>query len=213
MDGLKQRIIGALVIISLAIIFVPMMFEKPHQLNDSQQRAIPEEPAFPEVTIVKPEAPQSADYVVNQQAAESSAASAETPVTSAPEAAAPADTAPLAATPVDKAPVDTSPVASSPIAKAAPQPEPAAASGYKASLDGAWVVQLGSFGTQDNATRLRDQVRAKGFAAFTTPVQMNGQEMTRVFTGPFVDKKDADAAKKALDQAFALNSKVMAGQE
>src|SRR5690554_6905154 len=48
-DGLKQRIIGALVLISLAVIFVPMVFDEPHSERTSISINIPEEPPFPEV--------------------------------------------------------------------------------------------------------------------------------------------------------------------
>ena len=51
MDGLKQRIIGALVLISLAVIFVPMIFDEPHSERQSTPITIPEEPPFPEVDM------------------------------------------------------------------------------------------------------------------------------------------------------------------
>ncbi|MEH6357276.1 MAG: sporulation protein, partial [Marinobacter sp.] len=62
MDGLKQRIIGALVLISLAVIFVPMIFDEPHSGRNSTSINIPEEPPFPEVSTEPPPQAAMPDY-------------------------------------------------------------------------------------------------------------------------------------------------------
>ena len=62
MDGLKQRIIGALVLVSLAVIFVPMMFDEPHSERESTTIKIPEEPPFPEVDAPEPELSDAPAY-------------------------------------------------------------------------------------------------------------------------------------------------------
>jgi DedD protein len=46
----------------------------------------------------------------------------------------------------------------------------------------AWVVQMGSFRNKENAARLTDNLRAKGYKAFTFETKSNGQ--TRVYIGP-----------------------------
>ena len=46
----------------------------------------------------------------------------------------------------------------------------------------AWVVQMGSFKNHDNATRLTNALRAKGYKAFTYETKTNGQ--VRVYVGP-----------------------------
>ncbi|MGO1750495.1 MAG: SPOR domain-containing protein, partial [Marinobacter sp.] len=37
--------------------------------------------------------------------------------------------------------------------------------------------------------------------------------LTRVFSGPFAEKSKAEAAKRALDEAFSLNSLVTSGDK
>ncbi|MEH6561909.1 MAG: SPOR domain-containing protein, partial [Marinobacter sp.] len=37
--------------------------------------------------------------------------------------------------------------------------------------------------------------------------------LTRVFSGPFAEKSKAEAAKRALDKAFSLNSLVTSGDK
>jgi cell division septation protein DedD len=46
----------------------------------------------------------------------------------------------------------------------------------------AWVVQMGSFKSKDNAVHLTNRLRAKGYKAFTYETKSNGQ--TRVYVGP-----------------------------
>jgi DedD protein len=46
----------------------------------------------------------------------------------------------------------------------------------------AWVVQIGSFKSKNNAENLTNALRAKGFKAFTFATKSNGQ--TRVYIGP-----------------------------
>ena len=75
------------------------------------------------------------------------------------------------------------------------------------------MVQLGSFGNQDNARRLRDKVLDMGYGAHLQQVDRGDSTLTRVFSGPFVNKDDAQKAKAALDKAFGLNSLVTTGDK
>lgn len=206
MNGLKQRIIGALVLVSLAVIFVPMIFDEPHSERESRSVTIPEEPPFPEVDVPAEPMVDGPDYGMATEPA--SPASPEPAPgfrliegadrESADEAAAPRAEPPVSAPDPEPAPQATS----EPVEETAE---------YSRSLEGAWVVQLGSFGNADNARRLRDNVRDMGFGAHLQQVERGDTTLTRVFSGPFANKSDAEAAKTALDQAFSLNSLVTSG--
>ncbi|GGC72210.1 SPOR domain-containing protein [Marinobacter halophilus] len=204
MNGLKQRIIGALVLVSLAVIFVPMIFDEPHSERESRPVTIPEEPPFPEVDVPAEPASDVPDYGI---AAE-------------PEPAVSSEPAPGFRL-IEGADRDVSPEPDvqqaeprisepQPVQKAEPEPVEETAE-YTRSLEGAWVVQLGSFGNADNARRLRDNARDMGFGAHLQQVERGDTTLTRVFSGPFANKSDAEAAKRALDQAFSLNSLVTSG--
>lgn len=210
MDGLKQRIIGALVLVSLAVIFVPMIFDEPHSERTSTSIQIPEEPPFPEVEVPATDVPEPPVYRIQETEEATSTAGQDAQV---PTNAAPEDQpgyrlieAPDTVTPAPPKPAEE------PAAKAAEsRPEPDDSPEYTRSLEGAWVVQLGSFGNADNARRLRDQVREMGYGSHLQEVVRGDTTLTRVFSGPFADKSEAEAAKKALDNAFKLNSLVTAG--
>ena len=53
---------------------------------------------------------------------------------------------------------------------------------------GSFAVQLGSFGSRENADRLVRDMTAKGFAAFVAPITSNGRELYRVRVGPTRDR-------------------------
>jgi len=80
-------------------------------------------------------------------------------------------------------------------------------------LEGAYLVQLGSFGSADNAKRLRDRARETGMDAYIESFQRDGETLTRVFAGPFIDRSAAEDAKAELDQSFGLDTLVIAGGE
>jgi len=94
------------------------------------------------------------------------------------------------------------------VAPARPEPSPQTDEEFSRSLEGAWVVQLGSFGDADNARRLRDNAREKGYSSHLQEFSRGDTRLTRVFSGPFASKPEAEAAKAALDKAFSLNSLV-----
>lgn len=223
MDGLKQRIIGALVLVSLAVIFVPMIFDEPHSERTSTPIQIPEEPPFPEVNAPSEEIPEPPVYEIEESAAPEEASPvepAQEPVAAGGEQSAGYRMIEDEETASQPA-LEDSPDSSTASAGTEPKPDDAAASQsgepdnaeYTRSLEGAWVVQLGSFGNPDNARRLRDQVREKGYGSHLQELTRGDTVLTRVFSGPFASKTEAEAAKRVLDDAFNLNSLVTEGDK
>ena len=222
MDGLKQRIIGALVLVSLAVIFVPMLFDEPHSERTSTSIQIPEEPPFPEVEAPDSEMAPVPSYGLESGDTDPSEPPRDSEASDSPEYR-------MLEEPVGQETAESSDARQS---GAGDVQEPAEASGetavqdagsestkttetaeYERSLEGAWVVQLGSFGNADNARRLRDQVREKGYGSHLQKVVRGDTGLTRVFSGPFTSKSEAESAKKALDDAFGLNSLVTSGEK
>lgn len=201
MNGLKQRIIGALVLVSLAVIFVPMMFDEPHSERETSRIQIPEEPPFPEVDMPEPETTEPPDYRIEElDGTTGDAAPGQSPESS--------ETATVVDAPVDSAPVPSEEPEEPVESAEADQPVSAE---FTRSLEGAWLVQLGSFGSSENATRLREKVREKGYSSHLQQVTRGDAELTRVFSGPFAEKAEAEKAKQVLDDAFGLNSLVTSG--
>lgn len=221
MDGLKQRIIGALVLISLAVIFVPMVFDEPHSERTSTSINIPEEPPFPEVEAPESDIAPTPSYQKDQTASSDSTSQdfrilENDEPAAQPAPAQPGNTTPEVAAPAASQPEPPQPEPSQPAAPGKPEPAENTEqenAEFTRSLEGAWIVQLGSFGNGDNARRLRDSVREKGYSSHLQEVVRGDNTLTRVFSGPFAEKSKAEAAKRALDEAFSLNSLVTSGDK
>lgn len=213
MDGLKQRVIGALVLVSLAVIFVPMLFDEPHSERSSRVIDLPEEPPFPEVNMPEPAEPVAPEAAAPDYRLEEVAPAPESPVV---------ESAPVSA-PVDEPVEESAPATTANTSRVQdPEPEvpastsseqPISSADYSNSLEGAWIVQLGSFGNAENARRLRDQAREKGYSSHLQEIARGDSVLTRVFCGPFAEKTEAERAKRALDSAFGLNSLVTSGNK
>lgn len=227
MDGLKQRIIGALVLVSLAVIFVPMLFDEPHSERTSTTIKIPEEPPFPEVDAPESDVEPAPSYglessdsnltppAIEQEAGDSPGyrileeSPGDEATSEVVESSADGQSDTDTNTDISQEPASTP----AETEDQGPESEVAETAEYERSLDGAWVVQLGSFGNSDNARRLRDQVREKGYGSHLQEVVRGDTTLTRVFSGPFASESEAESAKRALDDAFNLNSLVTSGEK
>ena len=68
-----------------------------------------------------------------------------------------------------------------------PAPKPAA------STTGMWAVQLGSFSNKENAEKLAADLRKQGYAAFLSQLQTSSGQLHRVRIGPQKDRASAEA--------------------
>jgi DedD protein len=197
----KQRLTGAVILVALIVLLVPELLRGPrdaHPPADSSSDAglrrytidldaqnasdQPMAPASSDTPVALPEvaAPMSAPVeraVPGEAASPAPATATANPKTpsSTPASPAPAP-APAAAI--------TAPSTVSPAPAAAPAPRPER---------GTFVVQLGSFGSRENAERLVRDMTARGFAAFIAPITSNGRELYRVRVGPTRDRGSAEA--------------------
>lgn len=87
-----------------------------------------------------------------------------------------------------------------PVAEPSPSsPAPAARNTPKTPpAQGGWAVQIGSFGSRDNANRLQKQLEGQGFSVFQMPIVSGGRTLHRVRVGPYAERGAADAAARRL---------------
>lgn len=206
--GLKQRIVGALVLLALAVIFLPMLFSR----QDEMRQVVVDAPSMPKA----PEMPTVAvqpTAVPEPKAVDSEAAQPQAPaVEQAPSQAA----LPVPGTPVTQpsAPISSLPqtAASPPVAPAsrpaAPVQQQAAAPAQR--LDGdnlpvSWSVQLASLSNRARADELQKTLRSQGYNAYVRSVD----GMNRVFVGPLVERAEADRLKEQLSKQQKLNGFVV----
>ena len=163
-DSLKKRLIGAAVLASLAVIFVPMLFEEP--------------PSRPPELPPLPQQPPPRDFASTMLREEVPAV---TPLAPRPE---PTET--------------TGTSGSTPAEPVVP----------KAGLS-AWVVQVGSFSSRENAEKLVGKLRE---AALPTPdpelVDIRGKRYYRVKVGPVIERAEADAMVDRVNAVSGVKSQV-----
>jgi DedD protein len=150
------------------------------------------------VVIVVPElltgprrspAPEAATRSVTLELGEEAHRAPQVPAAVA-TAAASANPAPAASSAPPPA-ADAPPVADTPPAPAPAPPEAAATAG-------GWVVQLGSFASRDNAQRLVQELRHKGYTAFASEFHGSARVLYRVRVGPEQDRAHAEVVAARL---------------
>lgn len=80
------------------------------------------------------------------------------------------------------------------------------------STESTWVLQVGSFVSQNNAERLRAALHKSGWSAFMRPDRsVPSQLHYRVYAGPFASLSEIKDAKNKIDKRFQSLGLVMKG--
>ena len=202
----KQRMVGALVLVALAVIFLPMLFSR----QDEQRQVTVEAPAAPQAPVI-PQVQVEPVVVPEPQALPE-----EEPVpTDAEIAQQQAPTAPIQpSVPVVK-PV---PVVAAKPAAPAPAPKPVApqpaAPGKpdvgQSRIDPnglpiSWSVQLASLSNRESAEALQKTLRSQGYNAYIR----TADGKNRVFVGPLIERAEADRLRDLLGRQQNLKGFVV----
>ncbi|MGF6207606.1 SPOR domain-containing protein [Pseudomonas frederiksbergensis] len=203
----KQRMVGALVLVALAVIFLPMLFSRQDEQRQItvQAPAAPQAPSMPQVQVepvVVPEPqtlPQepvpSDDEIADQQAPTMPIAPA------APVASTPAP-APKPVTP--PAPV-AKPAPAQPIAAAPAKPDTTQSRVDANGLSVSWSVQLASLSSRASAESLQKSLRSQGYNAYIR----TADGKNRVFVGPLIERAEADRLRDLLGRQQNLKGFVV----
>jgi DedD protein len=215
-SGLKKRLLGAAVLIALAVIFVPMLLPR-HSGSGSQSVSlkIPPEPSGEMQTRVLQVGPNGASAGSSTQAAITDPdhvatldlnSPARTQAAASPPPAAAATSAPATSAPVTGTSAQT---ASKPVSAATRTPPPSSApaasaqtvplpGGAGAAAGAIYTVNLGVYANKVSANKLVAQAKQHGFTALATPETWRGKSVMRVRVGPFHSRAEAEAARLRL---------------
>ncbi len=205
----RHRLVGALVLLALAVIIVPMVLDfRSDYEGGIQESNLPPKPEDFHVEVLPLPVPGDAAVapvpappppMVQQRAAPPSAAAAKAAPKSVPKQVPKSASQPASgktSVPEAKKPVPPPPAQQG----QAPRPAPPTAN---------WAVQVGSFASAKNARALRDRLQDQGFGALVDEVQVDGQPVYRVLAGPLPDKKRAEAQRRRLQSQAGLKGIVM----
>lgn len=223
--AMKQRLVGTIVLGSLALILIPLLLDGEGVERPPLSATVPPAPVFDTAPLPAPARPEIlADPLGSDTALPAEAApatpvdpaaeqTAETPAAS-PAADLPATTAETAtATPLPTAP--PAEVLAAEPAAAAPElatPPPASTSEPALSADGlpeTWAVRLGSFGNRANADALFERLLTAGYKAYIRPVMSGDVALSGVFVGPVLTQNEAVALQAELKTKYQINDVIV----
>ena len=208
----KQRMVGALVLIAIAVIFLPMLFSRqdearrvqvdapaapqapaPTQLKVEpvsvpEQQPLPQEPVPSDEELTQPAQPARPAQPVQQRTSQQPPAMPIAPAPSKPVAAAPK---PVQTAPVKPAPAPTPAPVQTPVASAA-ETNRVDANGLSVT----WSVQLASLSNRANADNLQKTLRTQGYNAYIR----TSDGVNRVFVGPVIERAEADRLRDTLEK-------------
>lgn len=190
---LQKRLVGAIILIVAAIVFVPMLLDGPGQAGtETVDLGIPSPgPDGMRTEVIPLDAPVPIAPVADEGSVR------------VPERA----SSPATALP-PQPPVDGEPVAAADTVEPAPvlnvppavdtAPADAVVSEHAADRSGRWHVTLGSYANAENARKLVADMQRAGMPARAEPVSLAGKPALRVRVGPYADRVRAEAARLAI---------------
>ncbi|WP_043238137.1 SPOR domain-containing protein [Stutzerimonas azotifigens] len=198
--GLKQRIVGALVLVALAVIFVPMLFNRGNDLRHVSVEAppMPEMPATPDIQVQPVEVPEPEPEPALEPEPELEPLPDEPLTADAPPPVRAPDR------PIEAPAQPAQPIQPAPAPAPAPAPEPERRLDRN-DLPVSWSVQLASLSSRENAEALQATLRKQGYNAYIRSVD----GMNRVFVGPLVERSEADRLRDQLQKQQKLNGFVV----
>ncbi|MCX7080077.1 MAG: SPOR domain-containing protein [Pseudomonas sp.] len=207
-NAYKQRMVGALVLVALAVIFLPMLFSRQDEQRQVRVEApaAPQAPAVPQVQIEPvvvpepqslPQEPVPSDEEIAQQQAPSLPIAPSVPVT--PKAP------PVVASKSATVPAAAKPAAAPPVAPATAKPEVGQSRVDANGLSVSWSVQLASLTSRESAESLQKTLRSQGYNAYIR----SADGKNRVFVGPLIERAEADRLRDLLSRQQNLKGFVV----
>nr|MBP6725415.1 SPOR domain-containing protein [Halioglobus sp.] len=177
-DILKQRLVGALILVALGVVFWPIIFVEPGERSSPGRVEIPPPPLIDTSTI---EPPAQGELRGSPE--------------SEPEAG-------MAQVEVAEGALD----ANAPVPSAAPTPGPQARSTppQQPALDNSglpvgWILQVATVSNPAKADELRDTLLASGEKAYVKKLEAGGKVLYRVSIGPNVERAQLEKIQPQID--------------
>ncbi|MBN7798672.1 SPOR domain-containing protein [Parahaliea mediterranea] len=227
-DVLKQRLVGALILVALGVVFWPIIFVEPETGRGGVEARIPPRPDVDTTPLSPPDRVGLRGSPPLEAAPDDGAARQPVDEIAGGDGE-PSARAPVAETPAQQPDADAAEPAAEPAAPVA-RPEPAGAGDpndtaaavarrtrdeppAQPKLDAqgvpvAWMLQVISVSRKDRAEQTRDALGKMGYKAYIKPARVEGKTVYRVYVGPKFERARLDAIKAEVDREFGVNSMV-----
>ncbi|MCK9503035.1 MAG: SPOR domain-containing protein [Porticoccaceae bacterium] len=196
-ERFRQRLVGVLVLVALAAIFVPAVFNFNPSRPVDETTQIPPAPDIKEESIPAPVVPEEQAEVIPQDEVftlvedTGGDSDSQQQVPAAPrQDVKPTSTAVKEVAPTKQPPAETPKLAGS-------------------GLPEAWVIQVASYRESETAEKLSARLQGAGFKAFVRPAMAGAVKVYRVYVGPHVLRQNADKEKARIDASLGVKSLVL----
>ena len=204
-DILKQRLVGALILVALGVVFWPIIFVEPGERSAMEQRRIPPPPVV-DTTPIEP--PGQADLRASPEW--------EPDVTEAEEDTVVEEWTELPDS--QEAPTQESTPAVVAAAEAVPaqqeQSRTRTEAPEKPVLDSkgvpvAWILQVASVSSSAKADELRDRLLAIQEKAYVKQLKRGDKVLYRVYIGPNFERAQLEKIQGGIDTRFGVKSMIV----
>lgn len=176
---MNPRLVGAAIIVAVASIVLPLLFQNPVKHPDKPDFVIPPEPAISNLPSAK--VPEQYE-VLGKRLAEIASEDQEI------------------ANPIE------SPNTAIETDKSAKEEEAFSLDADK--LPVAWTIQLATFKNYDNAAALREKLRTAGYKVYTRRSSNSSGELVKVLVGPVVRRTEVEKLKEELSKRYKLEGMI-----
>ncbi|ALN19680.1 SPOR domain-containing protein [Ectopseudomonas mendocina] len=192
--GLKQRMVGALVLVALAVIFLPMLLSR----EDEMRRVVVEAPAMPQAPAATEIVVEPAEVVEPEQLPQEPVPveEVEPQIVEVPEQPKQAPVPAVQPSAPEQAKTEQS------VATASAKPEGRLDAN---NLPISWSVQLASLSSRGGAENLQKTLRSQGYNAYIRTFD----GMNRVFVGPLIERAEAERLRDQLNRQHKLSGFVV----
>ena len=203
----QNRLIGTILVVALAVIFLPDLLDGQKQVQQDIQINIPKPPAplathsLREVNIENIKQQAALPVVVEDIIAD------DTDVVSVSDTGIGTNTDTQVTPEIDTA-VATSPPENSKTNLTASLENQTQRLQADPQESAGWVIQLGSFRHQKNVRELFDILEKAGYRTFSRPVETPSGILTKVFVGPEIDQEKLKAALPHLNEITKLKGRL-----
>ncbi len=221
-EKVKERIFGAVIVLALGVIFVPMMFDKKVSDKVAVDRHIPEAPAWAQSEELLLPSERLSANMTNDAILPPTDNGAQPTTLPTPATMTPTDgTMPQ---PITLPAAISNATASMPSVESAPATTPTTAPAVKitpvtpaqtsskkevTSPLMAYSIQVGTFENHANAKKLASSLREAGYTAYVTDNISAGKVLKRVMVGPSSNRAEAQKTSAKLQQDFKLKTLIV----
>ena len=188
-EPLKQRLVGALILVALGVVFWPIIFVQPTEESAESVSAIPPRPDVSNDPVPAPEP------VGLRESKPIAAASQPQPVQ------------PVQDDVAVREPVAPPPEPEEQSTARGQAPEPLAIDDDGVPL--AWILQVVTVSSKDKADAVREQLLAMDQKAYAQKIVRDGKTLYRVYVGPKFERAKLEKLQSSIDKAFGVDSIVV----